>query len=403
MIRRTPAHSTQARFDLSRRGLFSLSAGFGLTYFAAPALAATAAPKRKLAVIICRGAMDGLSVSPPLSDSNYLALRGPIAIHPDQALRLDADFGLHPKLVGLYALAQAGQARIAPAVAIPQRIRSHFEAQDLLESGGEQLYGVTTGWLNRALAAMTPDGRVRAISIGAQEPLVLRGPAAVESWSPGGRNAGDLTRVKATLADLYQSDPVLGAALASGLATEAQARMMTQGQPVQARDERGFATTAGKFLSEENGPSIAVLSLDGFDTHAGQGAVNGQLATRLTALDNVIAGLREGLGPSWSQTVVIVATEFGRTAHVNGTGGTDHGTASTLILAGGALKPGGIVGDWPTLQSARLFENRDLAPTLDVRQVFKAVLADHLGVDRRALETTIFPDSASAPPVASLV
>jgi uncharacterized protein (DUF1501 family) len=272
-----------------------------------------------------------------------------------------------------------------------------------LESGGEQLYGVTTGWLNRTLAAMTPDHRVRAISIGAQEPLVLRGPAAVDSWSPGGRDAGDLTRVKATLADLYQSDPVLGAALASGLATEAQAHAMTQGQPVQARDERGFAATAGKFLREENGPSIAVLSLDGFDTHAGQGAVNGQLATRLTALDNVIAGLREGLGPSWSQTVVIVVTEFGRTAHVNGTGGTDHGTASTLILAGGALKPGGIVGDWPTLQSARLFESRDLAPTLDVRKVFKSVLADHLGVDRRALETTIFPDSASAPPIASLV
>jgi uncharacterized protein (DUF1501 family) len=389
--------------DLSRRGLLALSAGFGMTYFASPALPATAASKRKLAVIVCRGAMDGLSVSPPLSDSNYLALRGPIAIRPDQALRLDADFGLHPKLAGISALAQAGQARIAPAVAIPQRIRSHFEAQDLLESGGAQLYGVTTGWLNRALLSTTPDRRVRAISIGAQEPLVLRGSAAVDSWSPGGRDAGDLTRVKATLADLYQADPVLGAALASGLATEAQAQAMMQGQPIQARDERGFATTAGKFLSEDNGPSIAVLSLDGFDTHAGQGAVNGQLATRLAALDNVIAGLKAGLGPSWSQTVVIVVTEFGRTAHVNGTGGTDHGTASTLILAGGALKPGGIVGDWPTLQTARLFESRDLAPTLDVRQVFKAVLADHLGVDRRALETSIFPDSAPAPPIANLV
>jgi uncharacterized protein (DUF1501 family) len=402
MIRSSEPPSS-ARFDLSRRALLSLSAGFGLTYFAAPALAATTAAQPKLAVIVCRGAMDGLSVSPPLADPNYLALRGAIAIRPDQALKLDVDFGLHPRLVGLHDLAQMGQARIAPAVAIPQRIRSHFEAQDLLESGGEQLYGVTTGWLNRALVAMTPDRRVRAISIGAQEPLVLRGPAAVDSWSPGGHDVGDLTRVRAALADLYQSDAVLSSALASGLATEAQAQTMTQGQPVQARDERGFAATAGKFLAEENGPSIAVLSLDGFDTHAGQGSVNGQLAGRLTALDNVVAGLKDGLGPSWARTVVIVVTEFGRTAHVNGAGGTDHGTASTLILAGGALKPGGIVGDWPTLQTAKLFEDRDLAPTLDVRQIFKSVLADHLGLDRRALDQRVFPDSASAPPIASLV
>jgi len=239
---------------LSRRGLLSLSAGFGLTYFASPALAATAAAKRKLAVIVCRGAMDGLSVSPPLSDSNYLALRGPIAIRPEQALRLDADFGLHPKLAGLHALAQAGQARIAPAVAIPQRIRSHFEAQDLLESGGEQLYGVATGWLNRTLVSMTPDRRVRAISIGAQEPLVLRGPAPVDSWSPGGRDPGDLTRIKATLADLYQADPVLSAALVAGVAAETRGREMTEGQCAGARDEGGFAVTAGKFLAEEGGP-----------------------------------------------------------------------------------------------------------------------------------------------------
>lgn len=395
--------NTSAPQALSRRGLLSLGGGLGLTFLAAPALAATPAGRRKLVVIVCRGAMDGLSVAPPIGDRDYLGLRGSIAIPADQALKLDGDFGLHPKLANLYALAQAGQARLAPAVAIPQRIRSHFEAQDLLESGGERLYGTTTGWLNRALAASTPDRKVAAIAIGAQEPLILRGSAPVQSWSPGGRARPDLARVTTTLQDLYKADPVLSLALASGLQTEAAANAFDSGQPLQARDPNADSVTAGRFLAAEGGPSIAVLSLAGFDTHAGQGGVNGQLANRLKALDDVIGGLKTGLGPAWSDSVVIAVTEFGRTARVNGTNGTDHGTASTMILAGGALKRGGIVGDWPTLQSAKLFENRDLAPTLDVRQVFKAALQDHLGVDRRALETSVFPNSRDAAPVIGLV
>ena len=140
----------------SRRGLLSLGAGLGMTFLAAPVLADPRSAPRKLVVIVCRGAMDGLSVSPPVGDPDYAALRGPIAIPPDKVLKLDADFGLHPKLATIYALAQSGQARIAPAVAIPERIRSHFEAQDLLESGGARVYDVTTGWLNRALAAASP-------------------------------------------------------------------------------------------------------------------------------------------------------------------------------------------------------------------------------------------------------
>ncbi len=395
--------SASREAGVSRRTLVSLGASLGLTLIAAPALAGAAVGQRKLVVVVCRGAMDGLSVSPPISDPDYAGLRGAIAIPADQALKLDGDFGLHPKLATVYALAHAGQARIVPAVAIPQRIRSHFEAQDLLESGGEQLYGTTTGWLNRALGSLTADRRVAAISIGPQEPLILRGPAAIQSWSPGGKGGSDLSRVVATLQDLYKADPLLGPALASGLQTEAAANAINNGQPLQGRDVRGFAVTAGRFLSAEGGPSIAVLSLDGFDTHAGQGGVNGQLAGRLASLDQVVDGLKDGLGTAWPKTVVIVVTEFGRTAHVNGTGGTDHGTASTMILAGGALKPGGIVGDWPTLQPARLFESRDLAPTLDVRQVFKGALRDHLGVEPRALETAVFPDSRSAPALPNLV
>ena len=386
----------------SRRDALKALGAVGVTFMAAPALADPALERRKLVVIVCRGAMDGLSVAPPLADPDYLALRGPIAIPADKALKLNADFGLHPKLANVAALAGAGQARIAPAVAIPERIRSHFEAQDLLETGGARLYGSATGWLNRALAASQPGRPIKALSIGAQAPLILKGPIETQSWSPGGKLTPDITRLSQALQELYQGDPLLGPALASGMKTEEAADVLG-GLAVGQRDVKGFAVTAARFLTAPDGPQVAVISLTGFDTHANQGAADGQLATHLKVLDDVIAGLHEGLGPAWDQTVVVAATEFGRTAHVNGTGGTDHGTAGAMILAGGALKPGGIVGDWPGLRQAALFESRDLAPTLDVRQVFKGVLRDHLGLDRRALGTRVFPDSGAAPPVAGLI
>jgi uncharacterized protein (DUF1501 family) len=389
---------------LSRRRMMAaaLSAGVGVTFLGLDAEAADFAQK-KLVVIVARGAMDGLSVTVPFGDPNYQPLRQAIAVQADQVLPLDSTFGLHPKLKTLHALRLAGQARIAPAVAIPQRIRSHFEAQDLLETGGARLYAASTGWLNRTLQTARPGRPIKALSIGAQEPLILRGPVQAQSWSPGGRVTPDTDRVATALMDLYAGDPLLGAALASGLQTEDQAKRINGDQPLKGGDVKAFAVTAAKFLAAPNGPSIAVLSLDGFDTHARQGAAEGQLANRLSIMDDVIAGLQQGMGDQWRSTVVVIATEFGRTARVNGTGGTDHGTASTAILAGGALRPGGIVGDWPTLAQDKLFEDRDLAPTLDVRSVFKGVLLEHLGIEGRALETVVFPNSLEAPALKGLV
>ncbi len=390
----------------SRRTVLSsaLAAGVGATFLGvAHGAAAADFAGKKLVVIIQRGACDGLSLAPPVGDPDYQGLRGDIAIPGDKVLAIDGHIGLHPKLVKVHDLVLSGQARIAPAVAIPQRIRSHFEAQDLLETGGAQLYTSTTGWLNRTLQAAQPGRTITALSIGAQEPLILRGPVQAESWSPGGRLNDQTNRVANALMDLYAGDALLGPALATGLQTEAQADVINGGKPLNGADVQAFANTAAKFLIAPGGPSIAVLSLDGFDTHANQGADNGQLANRLSLVDNVIAGLQTGLGDQWKDTVVVMATEFGRTARVNGTHGTDHGTASCMVLVGGALKPGGIIGDWPTLQQAKLFENRDLAPTLDVRAVFKGVLIDHLGIDRRRLETAVFPNSGDAKPVVGLV
>ncbi len=390
---------------LSRRTALRMSLGLGLTvsFLGTEAMAADRRSP-KLVVIICRGAMDGLSVSPPSHDPAYLDLRGAIAIPPDKALALDSDFGLHPKLATIQRLALAGQARIAPAVAWPLHIRSHFEAQDLLETGADKLYGVQTGWLNRTVQALSEDRSARAIAVAPQAPLILQGPAAYDTWSPGAPFNPAGSRLASILQDLYQPDPVLGPAFASGLAVEHEAMALNANAPaLKANDARDFATAAARFLAAPGGPAIAVISLDGFDTHANQGAAEGQLANRLAGLDDVLAGLEKGLGSDWAQTAVVVATEFGRTAHVNGTGGTDHGTASTLILAGGAIKGGGIIGDWPGLGSGQLFENRDTAPTLDMRRVFKTLIVEHLGVDRHLADTRVFPESHDAGLISGLV
>ena len=422
---------------IHRRAALLAAAGLGLSinFLGRRAFAAAdgALSQRKLVVFICRGAMDGLSVSPPVGDPDYAGLRGEIAIAgfgaPSGALKLDDTFGLHPKLVAVHALAMKGQARIAPAVASPDRARSHFEAQDMLESGTATVYAESSGWLNRAMQAMGPARRVQALSVGGQAPLILRGPVQAASWSPGGYRDRD-ARLPAILADLYAGDALLGPALASGLETEAMAKIATAApaqppaialapavQPMTAMASqagagnaragdaaaRALGVTLAQFMIEPNGPQIAVVSLDNFDTHANQGGAEGQLANRLAYLDAAIDGLSNGLGGQWDNTVVLVATEFGRTARINGTKGTDHGTGSTALVLGGGLKRGGIIGDWPTLAPARLFENRATWPALDIRALFKGVLAEQLGVDRRSLDTVVFPGSAGLEPLRGIV
>ncbi|MGH7016592.1 MAG: DUF1501 domain-containing protein, partial [Caulobacteraceae bacterium] len=370
---------------------------------------------------------------PPVGDPNYKALRGPIAIggfgEEAGALKLDETFGLHPSLAKVHELAMKGQARIVPAVATPDRERSHFEAQDVLENGETTPYQVESGWLNRALSAM--DGKPRALSIGATAPLILRGPVEASSWSPGGEASRD-PRLPGILQHLYAADPLLGPALASGLSTEAMAKLANaEAQksdqmalaPTMAADPREAAAgpalkpymraglpqatrlgaTLAGFMVQPQGAQVAAVSIDGFDTHANEGAATGQLAARIAYLDAFLDGLASGMGQSWKSTVVVAATEFGRTARVNGTLGTDHATGSTALLLGGALKAGGIIGDWPTLAQNRLFQDRDTWPALDMRSLFKGVLRDHLGIEKAALDSRVFPSSAAAAPVSGLV
>jgi uncharacterized protein (DUF1501 family) len=374
--------------------------------------------------IVLRGALDGLATVAPVGDPDWVRLRGDDALTLDgaaRALPLDNFFALNPAMPNLARMYGAGHATIVHAVASPYRERSHFDGQDVLESGLTKPGAADTGWLNRALATLAPAERARrgkeAFAVGPVTPLVARGPAPVMSWTPPKLPPATDDTVMRLLALYRHTDPTLARALEERVDIAAIARaggmdMRPQkaGKPQQgvpgAAIKTYFADSAGaaaKFLARDDGPRIGALAFDGWDTHANEGAANGRLALLLGALDGALAAIETGMGPAWNETVVAVVTEFGRTARINGTEGTDHGTATVALLAGGALKGGRVVADWPGVAEAKLYESRDLKPTTDLRAVLKGVLRDHVRVDARALDDQVFPGSAGVKPMGGLV
>ncbi|MGQ0663555.1 MAG: DUF1501 domain-containing protein [Pseudomonadota bacterium] len=369
------------------------------------------ATERRLVVVILRGALDGLAAVPAYADPDYAALRGPLAMaepgRPEGALDLDGRFGLHPALRFLHELYARNELLVVHAVATPDRSRSHFDGQDLLENGTAAPRGARDGWLNRALGLMTQPATDRRIGLGVGRtvPLLLRGATPVGSFTPqvAPEVDGDFL---ARLAALYRPDPVLGPAIAEGLRAQAMSEEVLGADKRMAPDAlrgpgaiKAIAGALGKLLAAPAGARVAVLELGGWDTHANQGLLDGRLANQLRALADGLAALKDGLGPAWRETAVAVATEFGRTVAANGTGGTDHGTAGVAFLIGGAVLGGRVLGRWPGLGANRLFEGRDLAPTTDLRSLFKALLADHLGLPEAAIERLVFPGSHEAPPL----
>jgi uncharacterized protein (DUF1501 family) len=400
-----------SEFRPARRALLvGLGAGAMSLSFPGVSLAVPAARgERKLVLVILRGALDGLSAVPMYGDPNYSAVRGGLAIgapgSPDGAFDLGGGFGLHPKLAFLAERYRAGDAAVFHAISGPYRGRSHFDGQDVLESGEARVFAADHGWLNRALTAGGDTVRfpasAKGLAIGQTMPLVLRGEGDVASWAPStGRDVGGDTMAR--LMDLYSSDRLLGPALAAALETNsmAGADSMMGAQRGMGRggnaNLNGIFGSAARFLTSPDGPAAVVIGVDGWDTHANQGGATGQLATRLGALDEGLSALKQGLGPTWSNTVVMVVTEFGRTVAINGTRGSDHGTGGAAFVLGGAVRGGKVYGDWPGLSERALFEGRDLAPANDLRGLFRSTLAGHWGVDTRALDTRVFPGSANA-------
>jgi uncharacterized protein (DUF1501 family) len=408
----------------TRRDLLLGSGALFAWTFALARARAEGRDPRFLAVVL-RGAVDGLAVVAPVGDPDWLKLRGDKALTMDgqtPALPLDGFFALNPAMPHLHRLYRDGQAIIVHAVATPYRERSHFDGQDVLEGGYPAPGRVDTGWLNRALAVLEPGERVdsrgrQAFAVGPIAPLVVRGSAPVLSWAPPRLPpVGDETTTR--LLELYHhTDPALARALEErvGLAAIARAGGMA-GEPADDRPpvqiggieqvRKYFAETAGaaaKFLARDEGPRIGALALDGWDTHVNEGAAKGRLANLLGALDGAIAEIETNMGGSWRETVVVFITEFGRTARINGNDGTDHGTATVAILAGGALKGGRVLADWPGLKDSDLYERRDLAATTDLRAVLKGLLGDHLRVADRMLGTEVFPDSIMVPPMPDLL
>jgi uncharacterized protein (DUF1501 family) len=387
-----------------------------------PRLARAEGRDPRLLVVVLRGALDGLGAVAPVGDPDWIGLRGDRALLLEgktPALPLDAFFALNPAMPNFHRLYKTGQASIVHATATPYRERSHFDGQDVLESGISKPGATDSGWLNRALLALESGGRVNpgggsALGIGAVTPLVVRGKAPVMSWVPQRLlPASDDTRAR--LLDLYQhTDPKLAAALQARIDLAAIGGVTKAADPMPdapsvlpiTRLRTYVAESAGavaRFFAKADGPRVGAVGFGGWDTHINEGAASGQLYNLLGVLDGAIAAIETNMGDTWRETAVVIVTEFGRTAKINGTDGTDHGTATVAFLAGGALKGGRVIADWPGLKTAQLYEERDLKPTTDLRAVLKGLLRDHLRVEESVLASSVFPDSTDVSPVAGLV
>ena len=410
---------------LNRRTLLQLGLATGAAAVATRySFAAPAAGSSRFVFIIMRGALDGLSAVPPYADPDYARLRGELAIAApggsDGALALDGYFGLNPGLGFLQEAYVARELLVMPAVASAYRERSHFDGQDVLENGMTQPHASQSGWLNRALVHLPSaarGGASRGVALAQNVPLVLRGPAEVASWSPSVLPDLDDDTMR-RITERYASDPLLSRRLAEALdtdseAVEAPASTMASDATAGPAMTPAVRSTAGRytetvrtvagFLRREDGPAVAVFDTTGWDTHFNEGGAQGQLRARLAVLDQGLRTLKESLADVWPRTVVLLATEFGRTAATNGTRGTDHGTGSAAFLLGGAVAGGRVLADWPGLSAHALYQQRDLKPTLDLRSVMKSVLHDHLQIDSRAIDNEVFPDSRTASYIGGLL
>jgi uncharacterized protein (DUF1501 family) len=372
---------------LTRRSFFTVASAAGaLTMLGLPRMVfARAKSERRFVFIIQRGAADGLNIVAPTGDSTYAAVRGDFAPDLATGAKLDSFFTLHPALAETAKMYAEKQALFVHAVASPYRDRSHFDGQNVLETGGAAAYRVRDGWMNRLLGLLPAD-EAKALALSSTVPMALRGSREVSSYASSQLPSPSedlLTRVGA----LYESDQQLHELWSAAMDTR-----MKAGDPMQGGGgQKGAATgaLAAKMLLGD-GARIAMIETTGWDTHSGQ---RGRLTNQLRELDQTLGAMKAGLGPEWANTLVVVATEFGRTVHPNGTGGTDHGQASAAMLIGGAVAGGKVIADWPGLADANLYEGRDLKPTTDLDALIAGAVAQHYGLDPGRTMTMLFPET----------
>jgi uncharacterized protein (DUF1501 family) len=355
------------------------------TLLAGPRVAfARAETDKRFLFIIQRGAADGLGILAPTGDPAYAGLRGDLAKEVAAGAKIDPMFSLHPALPEIAKMFAAKQALFVHAVASPYRDRSHFDGQNILESGAAGAYRLKDGWINRLLAQLPGD---KAIALSPAVPLALRGAIPVESYAPSALpDAAEDLMIR--VGDLYARDVQLGPLWNEALAARAKAGDLASG-----KGGAALGALAARQMSGSGGARIGMIETNGWDTHTGQ---NGRLAAQLKQLDATIAAFRTGLGADWSNAMVLVATEFGRTAKANGTGGTDHGTGAMAMLVGGAVAGGQVIADWPGLSTGALYEGRDLKPTTDLDALIASAIAQHFGLDP-ARASGLFPDTRPAP------
>jgi uncharacterized protein (DUF1501 family) len=369
---------------LTRR-FFLGTGGLGLAALAMPRMAfARASTDRRFVFIIQRGAADGLSIVGPTGDPLHSGIRAEFDQDLANGTRLGSFFTLHPALAEIGKMYGEKQALFVHAVASPYRDRSHFDGQNVLETGGSAAYRLRDGWLNR-LVGLLPATESKALALSDTVPMALRGPHEVSSYAPS-KLAGPSDDLLQRVSSLYETDAQLHQLWSAALATR-----MTAGD-VTAAGQNGAATgaVAARLLAGSSGARIAMIETNGWDTHSGQ---RGRLNAQLKDLDQTVAALKAGLGPEWSNTLVVVATEFGRTVRPNGTGGTDHGQASAAMLLGGAVAGGKVIADWPGLADANLYEGRDLKPTTDLDALIAGAVSQHYGLEPARAMTTLFPET----------
>jgi len=391
---------------LNRRHFIGMTAATAsLSFLGTPSLQAASPTDPRLVFIFLRGGLDGLGAVPTPNDADYKKLRPTLAMSASETLPLDDVFALHPSLVNFERLYSDGQATVFHGIASPNRDRSHFDAIRQLEQGSESLDSITDGWLGRASTLLYPGEEAASIALSNSVPLSLLGADNVVNWAPSKLPPAPSAFLD-VLETLYEGDSQLKNALLAGRSADDIAASSDSGGAMSGGSNNmmggavaapgspaGLAASAGLFLSQDDGPRIAMLDIGSYDTHQNEAA---DLNGRLKELDDSFAALEANLGDAWKHTSIFAVSEFGRTVAENGTRGTDHGTGGVAFLAGGAVSGGSIKANWQGLSDEALFENRDLVPAFDVRSVMKAILIDHMHMNQNQVQNDIFPDSEEA-------